>query len=60
MAKFLPILAETMEPIRALTRDTDNKEFVWSKDCEKSFKKVKEQLTTAPVLTYFDRDKYLV
>ena len=33
---------------------------MWSKDCEKSFKKVKEQLTTAPVLTYFDRDKNLV
>ena len=36
MSRFLPDLAETIEPIRALTRkDTP---FVWSMECEKSFR----------------------
>ena len=58
MSKFLPDLAETMEPIRALTRN--NVKWDWSQECEKSFQSVKEQLTTAPVLAYFDPEKELV
>ena len=57
MSKFLPDLAETMEPIRALTRN--NVKWDWSQECEKSFQSVKEQLPTAPVLDYFDPEKEL-
>ena len=43
MAKFLPNLAATLEPIRALTRkDTP---FVWSKECEDAFNTLKKNLS---------------
>ena len=58
MSTFLPDLAETMEPIRALTRNSVK--WDWSQECEKSFQSVKEQLPTAPVLDYFDPEKELV
>jgi hypothetical protein len=36
-------------PLTQLTRK--NKKWVWSEECEKSFKELKMRLTTAPVLT---------
>jgi hypothetical protein len=36
-------------PLTQLTRK--NKKWVWSEECEKSFKELKRRLTTAPVLT---------
>ena len=57
MAKFLPNLAEDLEPIRKLTR----KEVVWewSKECKEAFQVVKKKLTSAPILSYYDPDKEL-
>ena len=52
LAKFLPSLSTTLEPIRALTR----KDVVWnlSTECENAFKEVKEKLTITPILAYFN------
>ncbi|XP_060077956.1 uncharacterized protein LOC132557483 [Ylistrum balloti] len=58
MAKFLPDLAITLEPIRALTRK--DVEWNWSKDCQTAFDEVKRKLTKAPVLAYFDANKEVV
>ena len=58
MARFLPDLASTLEPIRALTKK--NIEWIWSNECEQAFKKMKLQLTEAPILGYYNPDKELV
>lgn len=57
MARFLPGLSTTLELIRKLTRK--DSEFIWSDECEKSFQVVKDNLTSAPVLAYFDPEKGL-
>ena len=58
MSRFLPDLAETIEPIRALTRkDTP---FVWSTECESAFDTLKRNLTESPCLAYFDVPKEVV
>ncbi len=44
-----------MEPFHNLLRKDVN--FIWSKECENVFIKIKEYLTSAPVLAVFDRDK---
>jgi hypothetical protein len=55
MARFLPDLAGTLEPIRTLTRkDTP---FIWSAQCDKAFNTLKKNLTESPVLAYFDSSK---
>ena len=52
LSKFLPRLADSMEPIRRLThKDAD---WVWSEDQEKAFAEVKRLVTDAPVLSYYD------
>lgn len=57
MARFLPGLSTTLEPIRKLTRkDSD---FIWFDECEKRFQKVKDILISAPVLAYFNPEKEL-
>jgi hypothetical protein len=58
MAKFLPDLANEMEPIRKLTR----KEIPWnwSNERELAFQNVKKRLTEAPILAYFDTNKEVV
>ena len=58
MAKFLPDLATTLEPIRQLTHK--DAEWKWSKECEASFDKLKQQISDAPVLAYYNPDKELV
>jgi len=58
MARFLPDLSETLEPLRNLTRK--GVDFVWDEKCESAFQSVKAKLTKAPVLVYFDPDKDLV
>lgn len=55
MARFLPGLSMTLEPLRKLNRK--NTEFVWSPDCEQSFQEVKQKLTFAPILKYYDPNK---
>ncbi|CAB3988819.1 Hypothetical predicted protein [Paramuricea clavata] len=57
LAKFLPKLADVMEPIRRLTRkDTD---WIWAKEQEKAFEDVKKLLTEAPVLSYYNPESEL-
>lgn len=58
MARFLPELSDTLEPLRKLTRK--EVDFIWDENCELAFKNVKEQLTRAPTLVYFDPSKDLV
>ena len=57
-AKFLPNLAATLEPIRALTRKETP--FVWSKECEDAFNTLKKNLSESPCLAYFDSSKEVV
>ncbi|KAK3737378.1 hypothetical protein QZH41_011513, partial [Actinostola sp. cb2023] len=58
LAKFLPKLADSMEPIRRLThKDVD---WVWGEDQEKTFAEVKRLVTSAPVLSYYDPDSDLM
>ena len=58
MARFLPDLATTLEPIRKLTRK--DAEWHWTEDCTYSFQIFKVQLTQSPVLAYFNPDKEAV
>lgn len=52
LSKFMPKLADVMEPIRRLTRkDT---EWDWSEEQESALRKVKSLATDAPVLRYYD------
>ena len=54
-SRFLPDLAETIEPIRALTRkDTP---FIWSMECKNAFDIPKRNLSESPCLAYFDVSK---
>ena len=58
MSRFLPDLAETIEPIRALTRkDTP---FVWSMKRESAFDILKRNLSESLRLAYFDVSKEIV
>ena len=58
LAKFLPGLADVMEPLRRLTRrDT---EWQWTEEQENSFKEVKKLVTAAPILSYYDPKEELV
>lgn len=52
LSKFLPRLADHMEPICCLTRQ--DTEFNWTEEQENAFREVKHILTTAPVLSYYD------
>ena len=52
LAKFLPRLADQMEPIRRLTRQ--HTDFEWAEEQEKALEAVKRSVTTAPVLSYYD------
>ena len=47
-AKYLPHMATTAAPLYKLLKA--RVEYKWSKECEKAFQLLKEQLTTAPVL----------
>mgnify|MGYP000483020061 CR=1 FL=1 len=58
MSRFLRDLAETIEPIRALTRM--NTPFMWSMECENAFNTLKRNLSESPCLAYFDVSKEVV
>ena len=58
MSRFLPDLAETIEPIRALTRK--NTLFVWSMECENAIDTLKRNLSESQCLAYFDVSKEIV
>ncbi|XP_011674436.2 uncharacterized protein K02A2.6-like [Strongylocentrotus purpuratus] len=58
LSRYLPHLTEVLQPINDLT----HKDVAWTWDeiHEQSFKKVKELLTQAPLLKYYDQKKPLV
>ena len=58
MARFMPDLADTLEPIRKLTRK--GLSFDWNEHYDIAFRRVKEQLTKAHILAYFNPDKDLI
>lgn len=43
-----------LDPLHQLLRK--NVKFIWSEDCEKAFRKIKELLCSKPVLEIFDKD----
>ena len=52
LSRFLPKLADIIEPIRKLTHK--NAEWAWSQEQSNAFEKVKVLLTKTPVLTYYN------
>lgn len=52
--KFIPSFSEISFPLNQLTRK--NQKFIWSDKCENSFHKLREALTSTPVLAYPTRD----
>ena len=58
LAKFLPGLSETLEPIRQLTRK--DVPWNWGPAQEAAFKEVKDLMKEAPCLKYFHSKKPLV
>ena len=55
-ARFIPNFATLAEPLRAISRQ--GVPFVWGKEQDASFKELKRQLASAPVLAYFDKDAH--
>ncbi|PFX23911.1 Retrovirus-related Pol polyprotein from transposon 17.6 [Stylophora pistillata] len=53
-ARFIPDFATTADPLRKLARKGEP--FVWGKEQEQSFQRLKSQVASAPVLAYFDKD----
>ena len=54
-AKFILNFSDTSEPLRELTKK--DAKFQWSERHEQSFNKIKELLTSAKVMEYFDPNK---
>ena len=52
LAKFLPSLANHMEPISRLTRQ--DTEFTWTEEQDNALREIKRLVSTAPVLSYYD------
>ena len=57
LAKFLPGLSDVMEPLRQLTHN--DVEWQWTETHNKAFDKIKQLVTQAPILTYYDPQKPL-
>ena len=58
MSRFLPNLAQELEPLHALTRK--EADWHWSEACERALGTIKTKLTEAPVLSYFNVNKDVV
>ena len=58
LAKFLPKLSETMEPIRQLMRN--DVPWNWAAAQQRAFEDVKKLVTNAPILSYYDIKKPLM
>ena len=58
LAKFLPKLSQVMEPIRRLTHK--DVEWHWDTVQDRAFEEIKQLVTNAPVLAYYDPQKELV
>lgn len=53
-ARFIPNMATTTEPLRRLTKNAEP--FIWGKEQDRAFQKLKLQLARADTLGYFDRN----
>ena len=53
-ARFIPDFATTADPLRNLARKGGP--FVWGEEQEQSFQRLKSQVSSTPVLAYFDKD----
>ena len=53
-AKFIPNFAHEAEPLRKLTRKDEK--FIWGKEQEHAFEKLKELITKSETLAYFDQN----
>ena len=53
--RYIPDYATITEPLRELTKE--NAHFVWRETQQKAFEKLKEALTSAQVMAYFDVNK---
>ena len=53
-ARFIPNFATIAEPLRAISRQ--GTPFVWGSEQEASIRELKQQLASAPVLAYFDKE----
>ncbi|XP_024081037.1 uncharacterized protein K02A2.6-like [Cimex lectularius] len=51
--KFIPKAAEILHPLYSLLKQ--NNRWIWSEKCEQAFKKIKQVLTSRPVLTHFNQ-----
>ena len=56
--KFIERFSRIVNPITSLQKK--GKKFFWDQKCEDNFNKLKELLTTAPILKIRDPDKYFV
>jgi len=56
-AKFLPNLANDLTPLCNLTRK--GVPWEWTADCERAFHTVKQKMTNAPILAYYNPDDKL-
>lgn len=56
--RFIPAFSEIVTPLKALTKNYI--QFKWTKDCQRAFDTLTEQLTTVPLLTYPDLSKPMV
>ena len=54
-SKYIPIYATVSAPLREFT--TKNIHFQWTTKHQYAFDKLKNALTTAPVMAYFDNNK---
>ena len=57
LSRFAPSLSEITAPMRSLMRE--NTEFVWDSPQQQAFNRVKQTITQAPVLAYYDPHKSL-
>ena len=55
LSKFLGDLSQICEPIRRLTHK--DVPWFWTKEQDVAFDKIKEAVTSSPVLKYFDSSK---
>lgn len=54
-SKFIKNLSSILQPLYELLKQ--NVKWFWSKECNDAYKKIKEMLTSAPILTHYDQNK---
>ena len=54
-SQFIPDYATITAPLRELTKK--NTPFQWSEACQEAYDKLKDVLTSSPVVSYFDVNK---